>query len=108
MSGDPLNELLGIDLADPLQNLACLLVASDDSLMTALREHRLLRTTLSVAEVARRMGTKPSAVMALELPGADPKLSTVRRYALAIGALVKHEVTTPPKALSAASTEGDD
>ena len=42
--------------------------------------------------VARRMGTNRHHVRKFERPGSDPHLSTVRRYALAIGAMVEHEV----------------
>ena len=43
--------------------------------------------------VARRMGANRHHIRKLERPGSDPHLSTVRRYALAIGAMVEHEVT---------------
>lgn len=105
MSDDPLDELLGIDLADPVQNLARELVNADDVMMQEL--HRARRESgLSVEQVAERMGTLPHRVRHLEFADADPRLSTVRRYALAIGVMVQHEVTTAPEAPSEASQEG--
>ncbi len=43
------------------------------------------RAGLTQAEVARRMGTTQSAVARLERGGADPRLSTIERYAEMIG-----------------------
>lgn len=87
-----LNEQLGIDLTDPIQRLAIDLVEGDYELLRRLIE---LRTEqgLSQAEVARRMGVTRRAVIAFERPDADPNLSTIRRYALAVGARVDHAVT---------------
>jgi len=48
---------------------------------------------LTQAEVAARMGVSPQAVSKLERYDADPKLSTLRRYANAVGAIVEHRVT---------------
>lgn len=52
-----------------------------------------LRHGLTVEDVAERMGLKPELVIDLmERPESDPHLSTVRRYAMAVGALVAHDV----------------
>lgn len=59
----------------------------------AVRERTLLRTLaekreatgISQREVARRMGTSQSAVARLERGEVDPKLSTLERFAAAIG-----------------------
>jgi len=52
-----------------------------------------LRHGLTVEAVAERMGTTPAAVVnQMERPESDPHLSTVRRYAMAVGALVAHDV----------------
>lgn len=40
---------------------------------------------LTQAEVAARMGTSQSAVARLEAQGADTRLSTIERYAAALG-----------------------
>jgi DNA-binding phage protein len=60
-------------------------------LLVAMRrwQHIPLRT------VARRMGANRHRIRKFERPGSDPTLSTVRRYALAIGAMVEHEVVAP-------------
>lgn len=52
-----------------------------------------LRNGLTVATVADRMGMTPEEVIyQMEEPGSNPRLSVVRRYALAVGALIGHEV----------------
>ena len=52
-----------------------------------------LQHGLTVDAVAERMGVAPEAVVAqMERPESDPHLSTVRRYAMAVGALVAHDV----------------
>ena len=64
-------------------------------------EHRLMRAELvdfgrraglSQGEVAERMGVSQQAVSKFEAYDADPKLSTLRRYANAVGALLGHRV----------------
>lgn len=47
---------------------------------------------LTQEEVADRMGVTQSAVSQFERYDANPKLSTVLRYANAVGALIDHEV----------------
>ncbi len=52
-----------------------------------------LRHGLTIETVAERMGYEPrDVIQAMELPDSNPRLGTVRRYALAVGALVHHEV----------------
>ena len=46
---------------------------------------RRIRMGLSQTEVAARMGTSQSAVARFESGGADVRLSTLERYAAAIG-----------------------
>lgn len=89
---DNLETLLGIDRADPVQDLACRLVEADTHLLRALVAMRRTKA-IPEADVALRMGTTVYAVHVLERDDADPKLSTLRRYALAIGALVEHHVS---------------
>lgn len=66
------------------------------------REDRLMRTeladirranNLTQKDVAELMGVTQQAVNKLERYDADPKLSTLRRYANAVGAIVEHRVT---------------
>lgn len=94
MNADPLDQLLGIDRSDPLQDLACRLVQADSDLMNRLIMARHA-SGLSTFQVANRMCATVAAVTALERTDADPKLSTLRRYALAIGVLVEHKVLPP-------------
>lgn len=65
------------------------------------REDRKLRSELvrvrrqrklTQKDVADQLGVSPQAIQKLERYDADPKLSTLRRYANAIGALVEHRV----------------
>ena len=53
-------------------------------LQRGLAEHRIV-VGLSQTEVARRMGTSQSAVARIEAADIDAKVSTLQRYALAIG-----------------------
>lgn len=66
------------------------------------REHRRLRAELvrvrlenglTQADVAQLLEITPQAVSKLEQYDADPKLSTLARYANAVGALIEHKVT---------------
>jgi len=64
----------------------------------ALRARRLLRSLaerrrelgLSQTTVAARMGTSQSALARLESGESDPRISTVERYALAVGEELDH------------------
>lgn len=58
-----------------------------------------IENNLSQSDVAREMGRDRSAVCRFERLDSDPRLSTVRRYAGAVGALVRHitENTIQPK-----------
>lgn len=51
------------------------------------------RAGLSQADVADLLGISQQAVYKLERYDSDPKLSTLRRYANAVGAIVEHTVT---------------
>lgn len=86
-----IDDLLGIDNSDPVHRLADELVRADDHLLEELVELR--RRTMTQAEVAVRLGISRPAVAAFERYDADPRLSTIRRYALAIRAHIAHSVT---------------
>ena len=67
-----------------------------------VQEHRLLMTNLidmrkqhdlTQEAVAERMGVSQPTVAAFERYDSNPTLSTIRRYALAVGAAVRHHVT---------------
>jgi transcriptional regulator with XRE-family HTH domain len=47
---------------------------------------------LTQRDVAERIGVTPQAISKFERIDADPKLSTIRRYAHAIEAIVSHKV----------------
>jgi len=86
-----IDEVLEIDPTDPDQRLAEELVHEDDQLLADLV--RIRRDTMTQQEVADRLGISRPAVAAFERYDADPRLSTVRRYALAVRAHVEHIVT---------------
>lgn len=86
-----LDEFLGIDNEDPVQRLANDLVKADDRLLEDLV--KLRRKTMTQQDVADRLGISRPAVAAFERYDADPRLSTVRRYAMAVRAHVEHTVT---------------
>jgi transcriptional regulator with XRE-family HTH domain len=67
------------------------LAKNDYLLMSALVTIRK-ESGLSQAEVADRLGITQQAVSKIESYDADPRLSTVRRYAHAVEALVVHLV----------------
>jgi ribosome-binding protein aMBF1 (putative translation factor) len=72
---------------------------------TLLRELATQRETLGLSQttVAARMGTSQSAVARLESAEVDAKLSTIERYAAAIGQRVEFRVSadTPGRRKSA-------
>ena len=86
-----LEEQLGIDPTDPLDQLADLLVSEDEKLLDQLVAIR--KKTLSQAEVAQRMGISQEAVAGIESGHRNPHISTVRRYAHAVRAKVEHRVS---------------
>lgn len=77
--------------ASQLEELADFLVESHDELLEKLIKQRKDHS-LSQAEVAERMGVSQPTVAAFERYDANPTLSTVRRYALAVGAAIEHRV----------------
>jgi transcriptional regulator with XRE-family HTH domain len=50
---------------------------------------------LSRAEVGERMGVSARTVERIEEGGTDPRLSTLRRYCLAVGIVIGWEVLVP-------------
>lgn len=84
------NTAPGLD-AEPLKQLAQHLVNDHTRLLRALVARRL-EQGISQTLVADRMGVARSTVMAIERCDADPTLSTLRRYALAIGARIQTRV----------------
>lgn len=86
-----LDEALGIDYEKPIQRQARDLVEADETFLddlVAIRESQ----KLSQKELGDRMGISQSAVARIESRERDPRLSTLRRYALAVGATYEHQV----------------
>lgn len=70
---------------------ATALAKNDYRLIAQLVSVRRLRG-LSQSEVAARLGISQQAISKLESHDSDPRLSTIRRYANAVEALVAHAV----------------
>lgn len=87
-----LDELLGIDLTNPSHRLARLLADQDEALVDQLVRLRKDKG-LSQQDVADAMGVTQPAVARIESGERDPRLSTLRRYAHAVGALIEHTVS---------------
>ncbi|MFD2025055.1 helix-turn-helix domain-containing protein [Promicromonospora aerolata] len=80
-------------LASPETVLAEALAQEDQHLLhTLVMRRRALG--LSQSAVAERMGVSQAAISLFERAGNDPHLSTVRRYARALGVVVRHRVDT--------------
>lgn len=87
-----LAEILGIDPTTPQARLAVAQALADRELLRDLVRERV-RQRLSQQDVADRLGISQPTVAAFERHDSDPKLSTIRRYAQAIGVMVNHEVS---------------
>lgn len=100
---DNINNLLGIDLNDPIQRRA-----SDDAdaRRTLIESLVNVRTTrgLSQTEVANRMGTKQPAISDFESYGSDPSLRRIFAYARAVGAHLRIAVVTDADCVYTAPT----
>ncbi|MBB4918199.1 helix-turn-helix domain-containing protein [Streptosporangium saharense] len=91
-------ELLGIDPEAPETRRELRAAERDVRLIEELVRLRRARG-LTQAQVAERMSRTQPAVSDFERLGGDPHLSTIRRYALAIGAEVTYvvsELDDPP------------
>lgn len=87
-----IEEAFGFDALDPQQQLALELVQADSALIDELIALRK-EAGLSQAGLAELIGVSQPTVHAFERSGNDPRLSTIRRYALAVGARVTHAVS---------------
>lgn len=92
-------ELLGLDLADPETAALSEATAGDMDLIERLVQIRRDQG-FTQRDVAERMGCSQPNVSAFERVGGDPHLSTVRRYATAIGARVRWQVEVDGSAVS--------
>ncbi|MGS0561366.1 helix-turn-helix domain-containing protein [Microbacterium aurugineum] len=68
-------------------------LAREDRDMRAELVRLRRRANLTQKMVAEQLGVTAQAVAKIERYDADPKLSTLRRYANAVGAIVEHRVT---------------
>lgn len=84
-------DVLAFDATDPLEVRADFLVEQDDALIESLIKIRKSKK-LTQQQVAERLGLTQATVAAFERADNDPKLSTIRRYAMAVEALVNHDV----------------
>lgn len=89
----PIKEYLLSRSDEDLIQLATDLAVADNDLRWALIQARK-ETGLSQREIASFMGVSQASVSQFERAENDPHLSTLRRYALAVGAQVAHCVTT--------------
>jgi DNA-binding XRE family transcriptional regulator len=85
------DDLLGLNQDDPIMRRAEVLVENDSELLRSLIRIRK-DSGLKQIHVARLLGISQASVAAFERYDNDPKLSTIRRYAHAVGALVAHQV----------------
>lgn len=85
------DDILG-PMDSPVDRLASRLVESSESLLDNLIRKRE-SLGLSQQEVAERLGVTQSAVAKFESGERDPRLSTLRRYALAVMCNISFEVT---------------
>jgi transcriptional regulator with XRE-family HTH domain len=86
-----LEEALGIDPNSPADRRALALIEADADLLSSLISIRK-QAELSQKAVAKLLGISQASVAAFERYENDPKLSTIRRYSQAVGALVTHLV----------------
>ncbi len=77
---------------DELIQAATSLADADMRLRRALVEARRA-AGLSQDDVAKALGIKQPSIAAFERYDSDPRLSTIRRYATAVGAHIDHSVT---------------
>jgi transcriptional regulator with XRE-family HTH domain len=80
---------------DTLVADASQLLEAENHLMSSLKALRKKRG-ISQAVVAQRMGVTQPAVAAFEHYDSNPRMSSIRRYALAIGAELSMTVTERP------------
>lgn len=88
---EALERAAGLDPDSSEYRLRELLAKADDELLEQLVQIRIYKQ-LTQQTVADRMKRDKAAVSNFERLGTDPHLSTIRRYAAAVGATVTHRV----------------
>lgn len=84
-------DALQIDVNDPCFRLASELVHDHSELIDNLIHVRKMRG-LTIEDVAESLGVTVDAIRKLEVER-DPRLSSLRRYALAVGVRVQSKLT---------------
>ena len=74
-----------------LRRRACKSIQSDQRIIEELKQKRKA-LGLTQEEVAFRMGVSQPDVSMIEKGNIDPRQSTVRRYANAVGCIIEHEL----------------
>lgn len=103
MELEELERAAGLDPDSPDYRLRQQLAEADDQLIEHLVQLRKDKG-LTQRVVAERMKRDVAAVSNFERLRADPHLSTIRRYAAAIGASITHQVVDIDNALNADSS----
>lgn len=98
-----LHDILSIKSDSPRQLLGVELRKNDYLLLKELIRLRK-ELGLSQADIAERMRVSQPTVSAFEQLESDPKLSTIRRYAKALGAIVQHSVDLASEDVTSASS----
>lgn len=93
-AADDLTAMFGLDPHDPAHRLGLDLARADQQLIEDLVAARLA-AGLQQKDVAARIRRDPATVSTFEKLGGDPRLSTIRRYARAVGVRVTHHVEVP-------------
>jgi len=92
---EELANLVGIDLDSPIQRMAEALVSNDSNLhweLTQLRRNK----GITIETVAERMGVSVEHATEFEAYWYDPKQSELRRYALAVEAVIESTLIDGP------------
>lgn len=87
---------------DELADLGAELVEADDLLLWSLIQARK-DAGYTQSEFAELLGIKQATLSKFESQEADPRLSTIRRYARTLGAHIAHQVTAPTGHVSCSS-----
>lgn len=87
-----IDEMLGIDPDPELTYKAELLLDSDEELLASLVGKRIERG-LTQHELGKRIGVTQATISDFERAGGDPRLSTIRRYALAVDTHIFHFIS---------------
>jgi len=87
-----IDEMLGVDPDPELTHKAELLLDSDEELLASLVDKRVERG-LSQKQLGKRIGVTQATISDFERAGGDPRMSTIRRYALAVDTHIFHFIT---------------